>query len=100
MQEISTKCIFKKGHFTLEEAMSALKAIRKQAGVTQTQLAERVGLTQAAIGHYETGRRKPGLSECRRIVAALNDLGAECTLAEAFPEPEHDSLAVSVQMAS
>ncbi|WP_430302997.1 helix-turn-helix transcriptional regulator, partial [Pseudomonas aeruginosa] len=82
------------------DAMSALKAIRKQAGVTPTQLAERVGLTQAAIGHYETGRRKPGLSECRRIVAALNDLGAECTLAEAFPEPEHDSLAVSVQMAS
>lgn len=80
--------------------MSALKAIRKQAGVTQTQLAERVGLTQAAIGHYETGRRKPGLSECRRIVAALNDLGADCTLAEAFPEPEPDQASMPVQMAS
>jgi putative transcriptional regulator len=70
--------------------MSALKSIRKQAGVTQTQLAERVGLTQAAIGHYETGRRKPGLSECRRIVAALNSFGAACSLSEVFPEPEQD----------
>lgn len=69
--------------------MSALKAIRKQTGATQTQLAERVGLTQAAIGHYETGRRTPGLNECRRIVSALNELGAACTLEEVFPEPEH-----------
>ncbi|GAB3484303.1 helix-turn-helix domain-containing protein [Azotobacter salinestris] len=67
--------------------MSALKTIRKQTGVTQTQLAERVGLTQAAIGHYETGRRKPGLSECRRIVAALNSFGVDCCLADVFPEP-------------
>lgn len=67
--------------------MNALKATRKKVGVTQTQLAERVGLTQAAIGHYETGRRMPGLNECRRIVAALNELGAECNLAGVFPEP-------------
>jgi putative transcriptional regulator len=68
--------------------MNALKATRKKVGVTQTQLAERVGLTQAAIGHYETGRRMPGLNECRRIVAALNELGAECDLADVFPDPE------------
>lgn len=68
--------------------MSALKAIRKRVGITQTQLADRVGLTQAAIGHYETGRRKPGLDECRRIVSALNALGADCSLDDVFPASE------------
>lgn len=72
--------------------MSALKAIRKQTGVTQTELAERVGLTQAAIGHYETGRRTPRLSECRKIVTALNELGANCNLSDVFPEPSPDEL--------
>lgn len=65
--------------------MSALKTIRKRVGITQAQLAERVGMTQAAIGHYETGRRRPGLEECRRIVASLNELGASCTLDDVFP---------------
>lgn len=68
--------------------MNALKTTRKNAGITQTQLAERVGLTQAAIGHYETGRRTPGLNECRRIVAALNELGVSCDLAQVFPDPD------------
>ncbi|MCY1292458.1 helix-turn-helix protein [compost metagenome] len=65
--------------------MSALRNLRKAGGVTQRELAEKVGLTQAAIGHYETGRRHPGLSEARKLVAALNDMGILCTLEEAFP---------------
>jgi len=68
--------------------MSALKTIRKRVGITQAQLAERVGMTQAAIGHYETGRRRPGLEECRRIVTALNELGASCTLDDVFPSSQ------------
>jgi putative transcriptional regulator len=51
-------------------------------------LAECVGLTQAAIGHYEKGRRTPGLAECRRIVTALNKHGARCTLEDVFPGPD------------
>ena len=68
--------------------MSALSTARKTAGVTQQQLAEMVGLTQAAIGHYEKLRRTPGLSECRRLVAALNKLGVKCGLEDVFPEDE------------
>lgn len=69
--------------------MSALKAARKSAGITQTELAELVGMTQAAIGHYETGRRTPGLNECRRIVSALNEKGVVCDIDLVFPaEPE------------
>lgn len=68
--------------------MSALSTTRKIAGVTQQQLADMVGLTQAAIGHYEKLRRTPGLSECRRLVAALNELGVMCSLEDVFPDDE------------
>lgn len=67
--------------------MSALKLARKKAKLTQTQLAERLEMTQAAIGHYETGRRTPSLHEARRIVAVLNAEGVECSLDDIFPEP-------------
>lgn len=69
--------------------MSALTLARKKAGLTQQQLAVIVGITQAAIGHYEKLRRTPGLADSRRIVAALNDHGVDCTLDEVFP-PEQE----------
>lgn len=69
--------------------MSNLKQFREKASVTQSTLAGRVGMTQGAIAHYENGRRTPGLAECRQILAALNELGAECTLDDLFPaEPD------------
>ncbi|HFH3021168.1 helix-turn-helix transcriptional regulator [Pseudomonas aeruginosa] len=83
----NTKRIFKKDH-QRRAAMSALKAARKQAGLTQTELAKSVGLTQGAITHYETGRRTPELNLCRRIVAALNAGGSSFSLEDVFPEPE------------
>lgn len=65
--------------------MSSMKSIREKAGMTQAELAEAVGLTQGAIAHYEGGRRKPGLDECRRIVDALNKHGLSVTLDDLFP---------------
>lgn len=65
--------------------MSSMKTIREKAGVTQAVLAQMIGLTQSAIAHYESGRRKPPLDECRRIVAALNTSGADVTLDDVFP---------------
>ncbi|KJH75329.1 MULTISPECIES: helix-turn-helix transcriptional regulator [unclassified Pseudomonas] len=65
--------------------MSNMKTIREKIGITQSELAKAVGLTQGAIAHYENDRRKPGLDECRRIVAALNASGATVTLDDAFP---------------
>ncbi len=37
---------------------------------TQEQLAERSGLQQSTIGHYEAGRREPNLTNLRRLVWA------------------------------
>ena len=34
-----------------------LKRIRKSRGLTQAELAEKIGVTQACIGKYETGKR-------------------------------------------
>lgn len=65
--------------------MCNLKAVREKAGITQAALAESIGMTQGAIAHYETGRRRPGLDECRLIIAALRDRGVECNLDDVFP---------------
>jgi putative transcriptional regulator len=65
--------------------MSNIKTIRESLRITQAALADSVGVTQGAIAHYENDRRKPGLEECRRIVAALNKHGAKVTLDDVFP---------------
>lgn len=45
---------------------------RKRAGLTQKQLAERLGVTHALIGQYERGERHPKLETIQRIADALN----------------------------
>ncbi len=65
--------------------MNRIAEIRKSAGIKQRDLVARLGWTQARLSNYESGLRMPGLSECRAITAALNDLGAECGLDDVFP---------------
>lgn len=68
--------------------MSKIKEIRMKLGVTQDALAKKIGVSQGAINHYENGNREIKLSLGRRIVSALNALGAECTFDEVFPDPD------------
>jgi transcriptional regulator with XRE-family HTH domain len=50
---------------TLEDAFAeAIRQARKDAGLTQVELAERLGVTQNAVSHWERGL---GLPEIRRI---------------------------------
>ncbi|EDW4641448.1 helix-turn-helix transcriptional regulator [Salmonella enterica subsp. enterica serovar Java] len=65
--------------------MNNISAVRKKTGVTQQQLADLLGWKQSRIGNYEAGVRTPDLSSCRRIVDALNILGADCSLDTVFP---------------
>ncbi|WNP33614.1 helix-turn-helix transcriptional regulator [Enterobacter kobei] len=65
--------------------MTNLREIRESMNVSQTALAEMVGCTQGAIGHYESGRRHPDLKTCRTLVDALNKLGAKVRLDDVFP---------------
>ena len=39
--------------------------------MTQVELAEKVGILQSSLSHYETGRRKPPIDIAARIAAAL-----------------------------
>lgn len=52
--------------------MVNLKAYRKRAGMTQQELAERVGVTPSAISHWETGSvTNIGMDNLRAIADAL-----------------------------
>jgi transcriptional regulator with XRE-family HTH domain len=44
---------------------------RERAGKTQAQLAEAMGVTPAAVAHWERGRRVPSIAVLQRIADAL-----------------------------
>lgn len=56
-----------------------IKEARRAAGLTQAQLAQRAGTSQAAVAAYENGSRSPAVSTLERLVAACG-LRAEITL--------------------
>ena len=49
-----------------------IREIRKEKGLTMKKLGELVGVTESAIGQYETGRRKPDYEMLLRISEALD----------------------------
>ena len=49
-----------------------LKAARLAAGLTQAQLAERLGIQQTSIARYESGTREPLASTLKQLALALN----------------------------
>ena len=56
--------------YELEE----IKKIRKKIGMTQTELANRSGVSQSLIAKIESGRIDPTYSKAQKIFAALSDL--------------------------
>ena len=44
---------------------------RKKAGLTQKELGERMGISDASIAQYESGKRNPKLATLNRIASAL-----------------------------
>lgn len=44
-----------------------LERLRMEHGLSQDQLAEAVGLTRAAVSHYEKGRRRPDFDTVRKL---------------------------------
>lgn len=48
-----------------------VKARMKESGVTQEKLAEKLGKTQGAIGHWLNGRREPGVDDIANIMKVL-----------------------------
>lgn len=54
-----------------------IRALREKKGISQRELAERVGTTQSAIARLEAGNISPSLPTLDKIAAAL---GAEVSL--------------------
>lgn len=71
------KAAMAKSLYTREYDMflKVLKAFRKQAGVTQVELAARIGETQSALSKAERGERRLDIVQLRAICEALG-----CTL--------------------
>ena len=63
-----------------------IKELRKNAGLTQEQLAEQVGLDARHLSRLEVGRHFPSLDSLERIAQALN-----LPLAEFFQFPSDDT---------
>lgn len=54
----------------IESANGLVREARRRAGLTQTQLAARAGITQSVVSAYESGRREPSLPALLRLIAA------------------------------
>jgi len=61
----------------LATAGTLLRQARKQAGLSQAELAARAGLTQSVISAYESGQRQPSIPALARLIQAA---GFELTL--------------------
>jgi len=48
-----------------------IQQAREELGITQQELAARLGCTQAALSNYELGKRRLYLANLERIAAAL-----------------------------
>ncbi len=49
------------------ELTERIRAIRKDAGLTQTEFAERIGVKMNQVSFYENGRRAPSAATAREI---------------------------------
>ena len=57
-----------------------LRSVRRQAGLTQKEVAKALGVHQSYVSKYETGERRLDVVELRRICRALKvPLGAFIT---------------------
>lgn len=53
------------------ETIALLRELREQAGITQAQLADRIGEDQTTVSAIETGRRRVDHVELRTILHAI-----------------------------
>lgn len=52
--------------------MNNIRQMRENKGMTQGQLAEKVGVSLDTISRYETGKRDPKATELRLMAEVLN----------------------------
>ena len=55
-----------------EGLQNLLRLIRTDAGITQAELATRLGVPQSVVSKYESGERRLDILELRQVCRALN----------------------------
>lgn len=65
-----------------------LRALRKNAGLTQLELAQRLDLTSTAIGAWEAGRAKPRLDKLEQLASILGTSAYYLLNGEEPPSPD------------
>jgi len=73
-------------------AGSLVLSARLKAGLTQRQLADRLGVTQPVVAAYESGRRQPTVPTLMRFLSAA---GFDLCMSLA-PHEDHDEVLESV----
>lgn len=69
-----------------------IRMARREAGLSQQQLASRAGTSQAAVSAYESGRRSPSVDTLCRLLAAA---GFEVRMRLAPPDTHTPALAAA-----
>lgn len=64
-----------------------IKEARRRAGLSQRELAERLGTTQSVITRWETGQRSPTFET---LVRAVRACGLDLAVSLGPPDPDHD----------
>jgi transcriptional regulator with XRE-family HTH domain len=67
-----------------------IKKIRKQNGLSQIELGERIGVSQQVITNYERGIREPNIETLLKIAGAL-DVSLETLIADKPIKPEEQT---------
>jgi transcriptional regulator with XRE-family HTH domain len=64
------------------EFCERVKTRRKELGLTQAEMAEKLSMTQPSYAYIESGRREPGLNQVVKVAKALG-----LTVSDLFAEP-------------
>lgn len=68
-----------------------IKEARKKAKLSQRELGERLGVSQAMIGQYESGKRNPKIEQLQRLASALKcDISEFLSVSDALPALNKD----------
>ena len=62
-----------------------IRNIRQKKGMLQTELADKVGVTQGMVSLWETGYCSPSLSSAQKLAEVL-----DCTIDELIEKPQEE----------
>lgn len=77
--------------FLMEVAMDfggRVRSLRESAGLTQEELAHKMGLTRPAVGRWEAGRAKPRLDKLEQLASILGTSAYYLLNGEEPPSPD------------